>query len=98
MSLLDNLVGQVLKNSLGNTHHQPQADGLGGLLGQVLGSQAQQGGLGGLLGQVAQSQMQPHANQGLGGVLGSLLGAGQAHQSVPAGDLGGLLGQVVQIQ
>lgn len=85
MSLLDNLVGQVLKNSLGNTHHQPQADGLGGLLGQVLGSQAQQGGLGGLLGQLAQSQMQPQAN-GLGGVLGSLLGAGQPRQSVPAGD------------
>lgn len=95
MSLLDNIVAGVLKNSMGQQSHAN--DPLSSVLGGMLGGQSQ-GGLGGLLGQVAQSQMQPHANQGLGGVLGSLLGAGQTRQSVPAGDLGSLLGQVVGSQ
>lgn len=101
MSLLDGLVGQVIKNSLGNQASSNQ-NGLGGLLGQVvqsgLGNSSQNsGGLGGLLGQVVQSGLgnqNQSQNNALGGLLGSLLGA-QSRNSMPAGDLGSLLGQVL---
>lgn len=106
MSLLDGLVGQVIKNSLGGqsqSQNQNQ-DMLGGLLGQVLGGQSQssqqsQGGLGGLLGSVVASQLGGNQNQsqgGLGGLLGSVvasqLGGGQSQAN---SGLGGVLGSLL---
>lgn len=99
MSLLENVVAGVLKNSLGS-QAKNNNDALGSLLGGVLGGQSQQqSGLGGLLGQVVASQLggnQPQQS-GLGGMLGSLLG-GQSRQSVPANDLGSILGQLIGSQ
>lgn len=102
MSLLENLVAQVVKNSLGG-QSQPanQANaGLGGLLGQVLGGQTEQNkqqevGLGGLLGGLAGQLggQSAQSNNVLGGVLGSLL-AGQKN-NVPASDLGSVLGSLI---
>lgn len=104
MSLLDGLVGQVIKNSLGGQQQQPQnQDVLGGLLGSVLGgqnqAQSQQGGLGGLLGSVVASQLGGQSQQsqgGLGGLLGSVvasqLGGGQSQAN---SGLGGVLGSLL---
>ncbi len=107
MSLLENLVTQMVKNSLGNqSQSQSQAGGAGGLgdlLGSVLSGANQsnqsqsQGGLGGLLGQVA-GQLGGSSAQtsGLGSVLGGLLG-GQSggNQGMGATDLGNVLGSLL---
>lgn len=101
MSLLQNIVTQALKNSLGDTQKSNQAqqnqstqgglgDLLGGLLGNQQGSQSSSlSGLGDLLGSLAGSKAT--GNQ-LGGLLGQVLG-GQTRNS-PA-DLGSILGQVL---
>lgn len=114
MSLLDGLVSQVLKGALGsqNDSHrgggqqqsqQPPSqgglgDGLGGILGQILGGAQQggysgrgqmpnQGGLGAILGQMLGGQSPRNTRPAdLGSVLGSVLGGGAA------GGLGGMLG------
>lgn len=84
MSLLENVVSQVLKSGLGSAAAQPQNTGLGGLLDSLLGSQAQ---VGGLVGQMAGGN-----NAQLAGALGSLLGG---NQNMGAGQLGSVLGQVL---
>ena len=79
MSLLQNIVGQVLKNAIQTQPtQQPNANqsGLGGLLGSVLGS-----------------QMGGRQSSGLESVLGGLLG--NSRQNTSAGDLGSLLGSVL---
>lgn len=93
MSLLDNVVSQVLKGGL-NTQNQPsQSEGIGGLLGSVMGNQAGQSGIGGLLGQIAGSQLGNQSGSQVASVLGSLLG--NQSSSVNAGQLGGVLAQVL---
>ena len=59
MTDLNNIVEILAKQALGNSSQQNQGDGLGGILGSVLGqlgggssSQANAGGLGGILGSV----------------------------------------------
>ncbi len=104
MSLLQNIVAQVVQNALKDNapNQQPteQAGGLGGLLGSVLGGAAAQPsqnrganngfGLDDVLGSVLGSQ---NSNAGgLGGLLGSVLGGQTQQKNVPASDLGGLLG------
>ncbi|OOR87729.1 hypothetical protein B0181_09750 [Moraxella caviae] len=107
MSLLQNIVTQVVQNAIANnanpkidSANQAPAGGLGGLLGSVLGgAQAQNanannqaGGLGGLLGSVLDSQGGSQSG-GLESVLGGLLGGkAQAQNNASAADLGGLLG------
>ena len=79
MSLLQNIVGQVLKNAIQTQPtQQPNANqsGLGGLLGSVLGS-----------------QMGGRQSSGLESVLGGLLG--NSRQNTSAGDLGSVLGSVL---
>lgn len=80
MSLLQNIVGQVLKNAIQTQPtQQPNANqsGLGGLLG-------------GLANSMGQSQQSSSANQaGLGGLLGN------SRQNTSAGDLGSVLGSVL---
>ena len=80
MSLLQNIVGQVLKNAIQTQPtQQPNANqsGLGGLLG-------------GLANSMGQSQQPSSANQaGLGGLLGN------SRQNTSAGDLGSVLGSVL---
>ena len=79
MSLLQNIVGQVLKNAIQTQPtQQPNANqsGLGGLLGSELGS-----------------QMGGRQSSGLESVLGGLLG--NSRQNTSAGDLGSLLGSVL---
>lgn len=102
MSLLQSVLTQVLQSAVNNNQNtnqqtqNPSAD-LGGLLGRVLGGQAQsqggQGGLGDLLGGMLGGQAQSQANNSpLGGLLGGLLG-GQNQTQNP--NLGGLLGSVL---
>ena len=92
MSLLQNIVVGALKNSLGadnNSRQNPQnQQGLGDLLGGLMGNQSPQSqqGLGGLLGSLTNSK----GGNDLGGLLGQVLG-GQT-RSNPA-DLGSILGQ-----
>lgn len=78
MSLLQNIVGQVLKNAIQTQPtQQPNANqsGLGGLLG-------------GLANSMGRSQQPSSPNQaGLGGLLGN------SRQNTSAGDLGSVLGQ-----
>ncbi len=94
MSLLQNIVVGALKNSLGadnNSRQNPQnQQGLGDLLGGLMGNQSPQSqqGLGGLLGSLTNSK----GGNDLGGLLGQVLG-GQT-RSNPA-DLGSILGQVL---
>lgn len=98
MSLLEGLVTQVLKSSLGSA--QPNnanqgAGGLGDLLGAALGGtqKGQAGGLGDILGQLAnQAGGQSSANAGLGGLLGTVLGGASKSN---AGDLGNVLGALL---
>ncbi len=107
MSLLENVVAGVIKNSLGNQNQQGGSD-LGSLLGSVLGgqsnqaSQGSQGGLGSILGSVVASQLggNQSQNSGLGGVLGSLLGGGQSQSQTQASptDLGSVLGSLLGSQ
>ncbi len=108
MSLLQNIVAQVVQNALKDNApaQQPteQAGGLGGLLGSVLGGAATQPtqnrsanngfGLDDVLGSVLGSQLgSQNGNAGaLGGLLGSVLGGQTQQKNVPASDLGGLLG------
>ncbi|MDH2272763.1 YidB family protein [Moraxella porci] len=104
MSLLQNIVGQVLKNAIQTQPtQQPSANqsGLGGLLGGLANSMGQsqqpssanQAGLGGLLGSVLGSQMGGRQSSGLESVLGGLLG--NSRQNTSAGDLGSVLGSVL---
>ena len=104
MSLLQNIVGQVLKNAIQTQPtQQPNANqsGLGGLLGGLANSMGRsqqpsspnQAGLGGLLGSVLGSQMGGRQSSGLESVLGGLLG--NSRQNTSAGDLGSLLGSVL---
>ena len=80
MSLLQNIVGQVLKNAIQTQPtQQPNANqsGLGGLLG-------------GLANSMGRSQQPSSPNQaGLGGLLGN------SRQNTSAGDLGSVLGSVL---
>lgn len=93
MSLLDNVVSQVLKSGLNTQNPPSQSEGLGGLLGSVMGNQSNQGGIGGLLGQMAGSQLGNQSGNQVASVLGSLLG-GQTG-GMNAGQLGGVLAQVL---
>lgn len=94
MSMLENIVGQVLQNAMQGNQPQQQS-GLGGLLGGLAGGNQSQGGLGGLLGSVVSSQLGGNKqSSGLESVLGGLLG-GQRSNNVGAGDLGSLLGSVL---
>lgn len=104
MSLLQNIVGQVLKNAIQTQPtQQPNVNqsGLGGLLGGLANSMGQsqqpsspnQAGLGGLLGSVLGSQMGGRQSSGLESVLGGLLG--NSRQNTSAGDLGSVLGSVL---
>ena len=100
MSLLQNIVTQVLSNAVGQNQSQQPLQGtsgadLGALLGSLTGgANASQAGLGGLLGSVLSQG--GAANGGLGGILGNVLGAQQTNKpNLGAGDLGGLLGSVL---
>ncbi len=105
MSLLQNIVAQVVKNALTDNDHgrnnQAQQGGLGDLLGGLTGQSQSNAGLGGMLGQVAASQMggNSRSNQagGLGGLLGGLLGGQSQRQASPT-DLGSILGGVLGSQ
>ena len=86
MTNLSNIVEILAKQALGN-QQQPQNNGLGGILGSVLGqlgggqnNATNQSGLGGILGSVLgqltgtqQPQAQPHSNTGFPGGGKSLL-------------------------
>lgn len=105
MSLLQNIVAQVVKNALTDNDHgrnnQAQQGGLGDLLGGLTGQSQSNAGLGGMLGQVVASQMggNSRSNQagGLGGLLGGLLGGQSQRQASPT-DLGSILGGVLGSQ
>lgn len=107
MSLLQNIVGQVLKNAVQTQSTQQSNTGesgleglLGGLANAIGQSQQQpsqtrneQSGLGGLLGGILGSQMGAGQSSGLESVLGGLLGS--TRQNTSAGDLGSILGSVL---
>ncbi|WP_114800677.1 YidB family protein [Moraxella canis] len=104
MSLLQSIVGEVLKNAVQPQSQARQAPqnsqqgGLGGLLSGLTGagqSNAASAGLGGLLGGVLGTQMGGRQAQGsaLDSVLGGLLGGNK--QNTSAGDLGNILGTVL---
>ncbi|UNU74069.1 YidB family protein [Moraxella nasovis] len=108
MSLLQNIVTQVVKNAISddNRHTQKNSQNsgiggaLGGIFGDVLGdndsrqqkSRTSQGGLGDILGGVLGGGRQSGGQ--LGDVLGGLLGG----QSKSPNDLGSVLGSVIGSQ
>lgn len=94
MSLLQNIVTQVVQNAIAdNTRNAQPQGGLGSLLGGLTG-QSNNSALGGVLGQVVASQLGSQSQGGLGGVLGSLLGQNQKASPSPT-DLGSILGAVL---
>lgn len=94
MSLLQNIVAQVVQNAVSEqANQQPQSQaqsGIGGLLGGLMGGGQNTSSLGGLLGNVVAGQMGGQ-NTALSGLLGGLLGG---KNSSPT-DLGGVLGAVL---
>ena len=85
MTNLNNIVEMLAKQALGGSQNQQQ-QGLGGILGSVLGQ------LGGT------QQPQNNAQGGLGGILGSVLGQlGGAPQQAPRQSGGGSTGKTLLI-
>ena len=85
MTNLNNIVEMLAKQALGGSQNQQQ-QGLGGILGSVLGQ------LGGA------QQPQNNAQGGLGGILGSVLGQlGGAPQQAPRQSSGGSTGKTLLI-